>query len=182
MHLFIASDLHGCLKATNAMLARFEQSGAKHLLLLGDILNHGPRNAVPEHYAPAEVAERLNHYRDAIIAVRGNCDSEVDQMLLDFPVMSDTAWVLLENGQRLLLTHGHLYNKDKTGLMAKGDIMLHGHTHLPEAQWHGDIAIVNPGSVTIPRGGHLASFAVFENGTFSVRELESEREIASMTI
>ena len=110
MKLFFASDLHGSLPATEKVLAQFDQSGAEALVLLGDILNHGPRNPVPEGYNPIAVAERLNQYAQKIIAVRGNCDSEVDQMLLSFPMMMDYAWVLLESGHRLFVTHGHLYN------------------------------------------------------------------------
>ena len=113
MKLFFASDLHGSLPATEKVLAQFDQSGAEALVLLGDILNHGPRNPVPEGYNPIAVAERLNQYAQKIIAVRGNCDSEVDQMLLSFPMMMDYAWVLLESGHRLFVTHGHLYNTDK---------------------------------------------------------------------
>lgn len=113
MELFFASDLHGSLPATERVLLAYQQSGADTLVLLGDILNHGPRNPIPEGYNPPAVAERLNAFADRIIAVRGNCDSEVDQMLLTFPMMADYAWVLLESGQRLFLTHGHLYNQNK---------------------------------------------------------------------
>lgn len=182
MNLFIASDLHGCERATKQVLERFEQSGAEHLVLLGDLINHGPRNPVPEHYNPPKVADLLNAHKDKIIAVRGNCDSEVDQMLLDFPMMSDFHWVLLATGQRLFLTHGHLYNKDHASPLKAGDIMLHGHTHLPQAQWEDDIVVVNPGSVTIPKGGHEASYATWVNGTVEVKTLASQTVIASLTL
>jgi putative phosphoesterase len=182
MNLFIASDIHGCERATQLTLERFEQSGANHLILLGDLINHGPRNPVPAFYNPTKVAELLNQYKDSIIAVRGNCDSEVDQMLLEFPIMNDFNWLPLPSGQRVFLTHGHLYNKDKASVLKQGDIMVHGHTHLPQAQWEGDIIVVNPGSVTIPKGGHEASFATWKDGVIEVKTLASQQVIATLSI
>lgn len=129
MKLFFASDLHGSLDATEQVLAAYLSSGAEHLVILGDVLNHGPRNPVPESYNPPKVAELLNAHSDSIIAVRGNCDSEVDQMLLAFPMMADYAWVMLANGQRLFLTHGHLYNAEKRPALKRGDVIAHG-THI----------------------------------------------------
>ncbi len=174
MKLFFASDLHGCLASTKKTIAAFEQSGAQHFILLGDILNHGPRNPVPDAYAPAEVAKLLNQYNEQIICVRGNCDSEVDQMLLDFPVLSDFAQVLLESGQRLFLTHGHLYNQDRLPPLKKGDVLAHGHTHLPVAEDKEDYILFNPGSVTLPKGGHVASFGTLEGRELKVVSFEGE--------
>lgn len=110
MKLMFASDIHGSLPATERVLERFAQSGARWLIILGDVLNHGPRNALPEGYAPGEVAERLNSVAERIVAVRGNCDSEVDQMLLRFPMTAPWQQVLSER-YRLFLTHGHLYSR-----------------------------------------------------------------------
>lgn len=168
MKLFFASDLHGCLDSTTRMLEAFKASGARHLILLGDVLNHGPRNPVPQAYAPAEVASALNEFKHRIIAVRGNCDSEVDQMLLEFPIMNDSAFVLLENGQRLCLTHGHLYNEEKLPPLNEGDILAHGHTHLPVAEKKVGYFLFNPGSVSIPKGGHPASYGLYDSGELSV--------------
>lgn len=168
MNLFFASDLHGSLPATEQMISQYVKSGAKHLILLGDILNHGPRNAIPEGYNPPEVAQLLNQYADQIIAVRGNCDSEVDQMLLSFPMMMDYSWVLLESGQRLFLTHGHTYNSDKRPALRDGDILAHGHTHIPVAEEQNGVVIFNPGSVTIPRNGYSASFGLLSNNRLQV--------------
>ncbi|MEF1172576.1 phosphodiesterase [Vibrio sinaloensis] len=181
MKLFFASDLHGCLPATDKMLAEFERSGAQTLVLLGDVLNHGPRNPVPEGYNPPQVAQRLNQYSDRIIAVRGNCDSEVDQMLLSFPMMMDYAWVLLESGQRLFLTHGHLYNAAKRPALRGGDAIVHGHSHVPVAMRDGEQFIFNPGSVTFPREGYVASFGLLENDTLSVVAFGGEK-IASVSL
>ncbi|EHH0711545.1 phosphodiesterase [Vibrio vulnificus] len=172
--LFFASDLHGSLEATEQTLALFEQSGADHLILLGDILNHGPRNPVPSSYNPPQVAEKLNQYANQIIAVRGNCDSEVDQMLLSFPMMMDYSWVLLESGARLFLTHGHLYNAKQQPALKAGDILAHGHSHVALAEQQGESVVFNPGSVTFPRENQPASYGLFENGTLSVISLQGE--------
>lgn len=174
MKLFFASDLHGCLPATEKTLAEFESSGAETLVLLGDVLNHGPRNPVPEGYNPPLVAERLNQYADKIIAVRGNCDSEVDQMLLAFPMMSDYAWVLLESGQRLFLTHGHLYHSQKRPALKEGDVIVHGHTHIPVAEKDGAQFIFNPGSVTFPRNGFAPSYGLLDNDQITVQTFSGD--------
>ncbi|MDG3088720.1 phosphodiesterase [Vibrio hannami] len=168
MKLFIASDLHGCLPTTLETITKYRESGADHLILLGDILNHGPRNPVPDGYQPAQVAELLNEYKDQIIAVRGNCDSEVDQMLLDFPMMMDASWIILESGQRIFLTHGHLYNSDNRPMLRSGDIIAHGHTHLPVAEKDGEQFIFNPGSVTFPKGGFVRSYGLLEDNQLKV--------------
>ncbi|MFA0532967.1 phosphodiesterase [Vibrio breoganii] len=174
MKLFFASDLHGCLASTKKAVEAYHASGAQHFILLGDILNHGPRNPVPEAYAPAQVAELLNEYKDDIISVRGNCDSEVDQMLLDFPVLSDFAIVLLESGKRLFLTHGHLYNQDRLPPLKSGDVLAHGHTHLPVAASMGEYTLFNPGSVTLPKGGNVASYGLLEDNKLSVVSFDGD--------
>lgn len=174
MKLFFISDLHGCLESTNAALDAFERSQAEHLILLGDVLNHGPRNAVPSGYQPAKVAERLNHYKHRIIAVRGNCDSDVDQMLLEFPMMMDYAVVLLESGQKMFLTHGHLYNQDQLPALNPGDILCHGHSHIQQADWQGEYFVFNPGSTTFPRQQTQASYGVYEDGQFSIYGLNGQ--------
>ncbi|MGF1703626.1 phosphodiesterase [Photobacterium makurazakiensis] len=174
MKLFFASDIHGCAESTRRALAAFEQSGAEHLILLGDVLNHGPRNPLPVGYAPIEVAELLNQHAEKITAVRGNCDSDVDQMLLDFPMMADYNLVLLPNGRRLFLTHGHLYNSDKHPRLRDGDVVVSGHTHLPVAEKKGSLFAFNPGSVTIPRGEYQASFGLLENNLLKVVSFDNE--------
>lgn len=174
MKLFFASDLHGSLSAAERMLDCYQQSGASHLVLLGDLLNHGPRNAIPEGYAPAELAERLNQYADQIIAVRGNCDSEVDQMLLDFPVLAEHHTVLLSNGRRLFLTHGHLYNPDKRPSLREGDVLAFGHTHLPLAEEQDGQILFNPGSVSIPKGGFAASYGILDGDLLQVKRFDGD--------
>lgn len=181
MKLMFASDIHGSLPATERVLARFAQSGARYLIILGDILNHGPRNALPEGYAPALVAERLNPLAPQIIAVRGNCDSEVDQMLLAFPITAPWQQVLTPH-QRLFLTHGHLYGPDNLPPLAAGDVLIYGHTHIPVARRDGDIYLFNPGSVSIPKGGFSASYGILEGNKLQVLDLDSQRVIAETEI
>ncbi|MFV0447717.1 MAG: phosphodiesterase [Vibrio sp.] len=182
MKLFFASDLHGSLPATEKMLALFDKSKATALILLGDLLNHGPRNPIPEGYNPAAVAELLNGYTAKIMAVRGNCDSEVDQMLLSFPMMSDYAWVMLDSGQRIFLTHGHLYNQEKCPTMGNGDVLVHGHTHIPSAQMWDKGYFFNPGSVTFPRNGFAPSYGLLDGKTLSVLSLDGNEVIAQTLI
>lgn len=181
MKLMFASDIHGSLPATERVLARFADSDARWLVILGDILNHGPRNALPEGYAPPKVAERLNDVAAQIIAVRGNCDSEVDQMLLDFPITAPWQQVLLER-QRLFLTHGHLFGPQNLPPLATGDVLVYGHTHIPVAAKQGEIYHFNPGSVSIPKGGNVASYGMLQDNKLQVFALNDQRVIAEVTI
>ena len=136
--LAIISDIHGCFPSLQKTLQQLEVVQPDYYLLLGDILNHGPRNPVPEGYAPPKVADLLNPLRERIIAVRGNCDSEVDQMLLRFPMTAPWQQVLSER-YRLFLTHGHLYSPDNLPPLAAGDVLAYGHTHIPVAEKRGAI-------------------------------------------
>ncbi|EMW6580713.1 MULTISPECIES: phosphodiesterase [Enterobacter] len=181
MKLMFASDIHGSLPATERVLSLFSQSGAQWLVILGDVLNHGPRNALPEGYAPAQVAEKLNPFASGIIAVRGNCDSEVDQMLLHFPLTAPWQQVLLENS-RLFLTHGHLFGPDNLPALTAGDVLVYGHTHIPVAEKRGEIYHFNPGSVSIPKGGYPASYGLLDGNTLSVIALNDQQVIAQVAI
>ncbi|GIU47317.1 phosphoesterase [Shewanella sairae] len=181
MKLFIASDLHGSLPATQAMLARFEASNADHLILLGDLLNHGPRNAIPDGYNPVATAEALNTYSNKVIAVRGNCDSEVDQALLQFPITASYAHVLLPQ-MRLLLTHGHIYNPDNLPPLQSGDALLYGHSHIAVAEYRDDILLFNPGSTTIPRNDGRSSYGLITATECQVRTLDNNELLVSCPI
>ncbi|WP_300178163.1 phosphodiesterase [uncultured Aliivibrio sp.] len=173
MKLFFASDLHGSFPATQRVIDTFLASKADHLILLGDLINFGPRNPIPEGHNPLAVAELLNQYAESIIAVRGNCDSEVDQMLLSFPIMSDYNIVLLPTGEKIFLTHGHIYNADKRPLLKKGDIIAHGHTHITVAEWQGEQIIFNPGSTTFPRNeGGKPSYGLLDGTNLSVLDFD----------
>ena len=174
MKLLIASDLHGSAVFTRALLEAFAREQAGRLVLLGDLLYHGPRNDLPEGYAPKEVIPLLNGLRDRILCVRGNCDAEVDQMVLDFPLMADYA--VLPLGETMIyLTHGHVYNKDHCPPLALGDILLHGHTHVPAWEPFGNGNLyLNPGSVSIPKNGSARGDLTLENGTFVWKTLAGE--------
>ncbi|MEL1850008.1 phosphodiesterase [Klebsiella pneumoniae] len=183
MKLMFASDIHGSLPATERVLERFAQSGARWLIILGDVLNHGPRNALPEGYAPGEVAERLNSVAERIVAVRGNCDSEVDQMLLRFPMTAPWQQVLSER-YRLFLTHGHLYSPDNLPPLAAGrwrcpSIWPYSYTGRGKTR---RIYLFNPGSVSIPKGGYSASYGLLDQGRLQVLALNDNQVIAEVAI
>ena len=151
MKWMIASDLHGSAKYCRQMVEAFEREGADRLLLLGDLLYHGPRNDLPDGYAPKEVIPLLNGLKPKLCCVRGNCEAEVDQMVLSFPVMAD--YCILPVGEKLVYaTHGHVYNKENLPPLAPGDVLLHGHTHVPAWESFGDGNLyLNPGSLSIPK-------------------------------
>lgn len=164
MKLVIASDIHGSYTWFEKLLGVVEQERPDHLLLLGDLLYHGPRNDLPQGYAPKKVAPALNMLADKIIAVRGNCEAEVDQMVLEFPCMAD--YVLLHDGERqLFCTHGHLAGKSPDDLptLPAGSIFISGHTHVKRDDVVGGIRVFNPGSVGLPKDGSH-SCGIYENG------------------
>lgn len=166
MKYLIVSDIHGSLPAVEQILSFYEKEKCDLLIILGDILNYGPRNGLPEGLDPIAISKRLNNYSSHIIAVRGNCDSEVDQMLLDFPIMSDYTF-LVDNGIRIFLTHGHIYNEEKLPKL-KADLLIYGHTHLWKIEEKEEITICNTGSVTFPKNGNEPTFAICENGSISI--------------
>ena len=162
MKWLIASDIHGSALFTRQLLERFRAEGADRLLLLGDLLYHGPRNDLPEGYAPKEVIRLLNSVKDRIFCVRGNCEAEVDQMVLEFPIMA--TYAILTQGSRLVYaTHGDRYNLESLPPMQPGDILLHGHTHIPaDEPWGRDNRYWNPGSVSLPKAGSAHGYMVLE--------------------
>ena len=150
MRLLAASDIHGSATACRRVLEAFEREKAEGLLLLGDLLYHGPRNPLPEGHDPKECVRLLNEHRDHIAAVRGNCEAAVDQMVLQFPVLAD--YMLLQLGKKLIFaTHGDVYNPDNLPPLAKGGILLTGHTHVPACDVYPDFVYLNPGSVSLPK-------------------------------
>ena len=172
MKLMIASDLHGSAFYCRQLLAAMEREQPDKLLLLGDILYHGPRNDLPEGYAPKEVIPLLNGLKPALLCVRGNCDAEVDQMVLPFPILADYA--VLSQGNRLIYaTHGHVYNTAHLPPLQPGDILLHGHTHVPAWQAFGEGNLyLNPGSVSLPKENSPHSYLTLEGGKFLWKELD----------
>lgn len=170
MKLFIASDIHGSAYWCRKMLDAFEAEKADRMLLLGDILYHGPRNDLPEGYAPKEVIAMLNPYADKILCVRGNCEAEVDQMVLNFPVMADYA-VIFDGERRIYATHGHLYGPENPPKLSAGDVLLCGHTHIPANRQIGDFTYINPGSVSIPKENSAHGYMTFCDGVFEHHSL-----------
>lgn len=171
MKLFFMADIHGSLFYLDKALERFNQENADYLIILGDELYHGARNPLTRDYNPREVAARLNSHSDKIIAVRGNCDSEVDEMVLEFPMMS-TYSMLLYGGKRIFLTHGHIYNEQNMPKLSGGDVFIYGHTHIPKAEKLSGITIINPGSVSLPKENSPNSYGILENGVFVIKDLE----------
>lgn len=173
MKFVFLSDIHGSLFYTKKGLEAFQREMGDQLVLLGDEMYHGPRNPLPEEYNPAEVANCLNEYKEKIIAVRGNCDSEVDQLLLEFPMLGDYA-VLYTGTRRIFVTHGHIFDENNLPPLSSGDVLIHGHTHLPVAKKQGDIFILNPGSISLPKEEHPHTYGVLENDTFYIKTFDGE--------
>lgn len=168
MKYYIVSDIHGSSKNIKKVLEYFDQDG-DYLLVLGDILYHGPRNDVPENYEPKKVIQLLNERKDKILAVRGNCDGEVDQMVLNFPITSDYLMLPFDE-YKIFMTHGHLYREFLW--MNENDVVLSGHTHIPVANKEDGIIFLNPGSISIPKMNHVPSFAILENHIFTIYDLD----------
>ncbi|MEF2968854.1 phosphodiesterase [Paenibacillus sp. M1] len=171
MKLMFISDVHGSLHWLNRAMEKVEAEAPDQIVLLGDFLNHGPRNPLPEGYNPGQVAETLNRNKDQVIAVRGNCDSEVDQMLLEFPMMADYA-MLFHEGRRIYVTHGHGYSMEQLPPLRPGDVFIQGHTHIPVADRKEGIYVLNPGSIALPKGNFPHSYGVLANGEFQVKDFE----------
>lgn len=172
MRTIIASDIHGSAYATRALAQRILSERAERILLLGDLLYHGPRNALPRDYDPAEVAAILNERATITTAVKGNCEAEVDQWMLDFPCEADYA-LIVDGGRTLFATHGHRphMTPDEPPALPTGSAFLFGHTHVKLLERRGGIAFVNPGSVALPKDGS-ASYAVYEDGAFELKALD----------
>ena len=170
MKYVIASDIHGSASACRQLLNRFSEEGADRLLLLGDILYHGPRNDLPDEYAPKAVIEMLNGISSKVSTVRGNCDCEVDQMVLSFPILADYAWV--EAGEKLIyLTHGHHITDATYQQIGAGKVLLSGHTHVPLCEEKDGVLHLNPGSTSIPKEGSAKSYMTFDGRTFLWKDL-----------
>ena len=173
MKWVIASDIHGSAYYCKELLEAYKREGADKMLLLGDILYHGPRNDLPEGYAPKKVIEMLNAMKNEILCVRGNCEAEVDQMVLEFPVMADYA--ILDAGKKMIFaTHGHVHNNANLPPVKPGDILLHGHTHVPVCEEYETHIYMNPGSVSIPKENSAHSYMTFDGEIFEWKNLEGE--------
>ncbi len=185
MKWFIASDIHGSAYYCEKLIEAYKREQADKILLLGDVLYHGPRNDLPEGYAPKQVIATLNELSQDILCVRGNCDTEVDQMVLEFPVLADYAILAdyakaseqgTQNTRKPIIyaTHGHVYNNGNLPPLHKGDILLHGHTHVPVCEQFETHTYINPGSVSIPKENSPHSYMTFDGAVFLWKTLEGE--------
>ena len=178
MKLLFFSDVHGMPATLEQLLKHADELCPDRLVLLGDALYHGPRNGVPSPYDPPAVAALLNQNRERILAVRGTCDSEVDQMLLQFPIYAEFSEILTPEA-RFFATHGHLWNKDRLPPVPQGTILVHGHTHIPVNQMLPEgIRIFNPGSISLPKQNFPRSFGFWDGERLSVRRLDDGSEMA----
>ena len=167
----IASDIHGSVYYCEKMLVAFEKEQADQLLLLGDLLYHGPRNDLPKEYNPKEVIRLLNERKEKILCVQGNCEAYVDQMVLEFPVMAEYA-LICDEGYTIYTTHGHLFTESNPPLLQRGQVLLCGHTHVPKCVVHENFIYMNPGSVSIPKEGSHHGYMILENGKFVWKDLD----------
>ena len=172
MKLLIASDIHGSNYYMKLLLHRFKEEQADSLLLLGDYLYHGPRNPLTKDYDPSEVARLLNSVKDNVIGVRGNCDSEVDQMVLQFPMLGDYIQLVMD-GCSFFLTHGHIDLKNIIETN-RNIILLSGHTHIPFLHKDKNITYINPGSISLPKENHPNTYAIYNQGVFQIKTLEGK--------
>ena len=171
MKWVIGSDIHGAAEYCRLFLEACDREGAERILLLGDILYHGPRNDLPEAYDPKRVIAMLNPRKDRILCVRGNCDTEVDQMVLEFPIMAEYAYLCAE-GVSVFATHGHHFNTKNPPPLRKGEFLLHGHTHVPAWEQREGYTYLNPGSTSIPKEGSPRGYMTLEDGIFRWKKLD----------
>lgn len=173
MKLMFASDIHGSEFYCKKALEAYKKEKPEKLILLGDLLYHGPRNDLPKDYNPKSVIALLNERKEEVLCVRGNCDAEVDQMVLEFPILADYMILYLE-GRMVFVTHGHIHNKENLPMLKKGDILLHGHTHVQAMEENEAYLYINPGSVSIPKENNQNSYMIYEDGIFIIKNLEGD--------
>lgn len=172
MKLMIASDIHGSEYYCEKMLSQFQKEAPERLILLGDLLYHGPRNDLPKGYRPKGVISMLNEVKARLCCVRGNCDCEVDQMVLEFPILADYLLLYL-NGRMVFATHGHIYNNETPPALSPGDVLLNGHTHIPSfTRTQAGYYYLNPGSVSLPKNQSERGYMVYEEGVYSRKSLD----------
>ena len=168
MDYLIASDIHGSASACERLLEAADRERVGKLLLLGDLLYHGPRNPLPEQYDPKKVAELLNGQKKKILCVRGNCDSEVDQMMLEFPILAE--YCLLSVGNRMIFaTHGHRFHTQNLPMLQQGDVLLHGHTHISALETCEEYIYANPGSVSLPKGQSQPGYLLLQENVLTLK-------------
>ncbi|NLO85018.1 MAG: phosphodiesterase [Clostridiales bacterium] len=177
MKILFASDIHGSASACEKVLEQLTNEKADRLVLLGDLLYHGPRNDLPDQYSPKAVLAMLNECEITPLCVRGNCDAEVDQMVLDFPIMADYTLLPLEDNRCAFVTHGHLFNTQTPPPYQAGDVLIHGHTHVHCVIPQEDYTYINPGSAALPKEGQVKSYMIYEGGVFVIKDLMEGKEL-----
>jgi putative phosphoesterase len=182
MKLMFASDIHGDYKRAKRVMELYSKEGAQKLVLLGDLLYFGPRNTLTADYDPQGVIRVLNENKEKLLCVRGNCDAEVDQMVLDFPIMAEYAYLSID-GYSMLLTHGHKINTENAPHLQKGEILIHGHTHVLCIERFGEGNLyINPGSTTYPKQNNPPSYMVYEDGIFEIKNFDNEELIKKIDL
>ncbi|NCB33705.1 MAG: phosphodiesterase [Erysipelotrichia bacterium] len=171
MKFLTVSDIHGSLSGASHIMELYAFHQCDAILCCGDILYHGPRNNLPEDYAPKDVIAILNPIADHIIAVRGNCDAEVDQMVLSFAITADYS-IVYAGKRKVFMSHGHIYGPEHLPVLQPGEAFLSGHTHIPAAEEKNGIYILNPGSIALPKGGHPRTYGVLEEHLFTVYAMD----------
>ena len=171
MKILFASDIHGSEYYAKKLIDKYNELFCDRMILLGDLLYHGPRNDLPKGYNPKGVIALLNQMSDEILCVRGNCEAEVDQMVLDFYCMSDSM-IMYDKDRMFFITHGHLFNTQKPPKLKCGDVLIHGHTHVQTIENFGENIYINPGSVSIPKDGNPPSFMIYEDGKFTIYDFD----------
>ncbi len=180
MKFLIASDIHGSAYFCQKLLEAYKRENADRLLLLGDILYHGPRNDLPREYNPKMVIKMLNDMKKDILCVRGNCDTEVDQMVLEFPILAEYCVIPLDS-RIIFVTHGHKFNKENPPLLKEGDILLNGHFHIPTCEEVENYIYMNPGSVSIPKGGSVHGYMTMEEKQFIWKDIDGNEYLRKLT-
>ncbi len=173
MKLVIASDIHGDIECAERVIDIANRENADRIVLLGDILYHGPRNDLPTNYAPKKVAGLLNANAERLLCIKGNCEAEVDGMVLDFPVLCEFGWIC-DGEVTMYLSHGHKFNPENLPPLPQKSIFLYGHTHVPKIENVGGVVCINPGSVTLPKENNPQTLAIYENGMFKIITFEGE--------
>lgn len=174
MKILIASDIHGSAYYCEKLIKAYRCEKADRLLILGDILYHGPRNDLPRDYDPKKVIALLNEMSDEILCVRGNCDTEVDGMVLEFPIMAEYC-ILYLDGHMIFCTHGHKYGETNPPPLKRGDILLNGHTHVPKYKKYDKYTYMNPGSVSIPKESSVNGYMILKDNTFTWKDLDGQK-------
>ena len=174
MKILVASDIHGSAYYCRQLLGAIGRENPDKVLLLGDLLYHGPRNDLPREYSPKEVIAALNSISDRLLCVRGNCDAEVDQMVLNFPIMADYA-LLYVGGRTIFATHGHIYGESNRPKLNSGDILLCGHTHVAKCTDLSGVIYANPGSVSLPKEDTARGYIIVNEGGLTVHTLDGDQ-------